>query len=212
MRVGHLRRCGHRRVGTLCVVRGCLSVGTNGLPAAPVAVFFNTGTTPTCAVTGSVVRLVLYLSRLVSSSPRMDPCLGIMVVRGCGMAGTRGLVPTTGISRRVSLTSGRTSKAKGVGFVLGNTVALKARSKTGMRVRRLMKSSGVCVFKGVPSSVVGLCSRGGRSRGTKCSPGGCCRNSRRVHELISFVEDRRLVRLNSPISLGELFGRLAKGS
>lgn len=171
-----------------------------------MAFVFNTGTTPTCIVTGSVVRLLLYLRRLVGGSPRISPCVGIIVIRGCGMDTTRGLVPTYSVSRRVSLTSGRTDKAKGVGFVLGNTMALKAVSNTGIRVDRLMNGSGVCVFKRSDRRIVRRC------RGTSCYSESFCRGSRHVHHTMSFVMKGRLLSVKDRRRLEELRRRVMDGS
>ncbi len=181
VRIGHLRRCGHRRLGILGVVDRCRFVGGGpGTPFAPGACVFNTGTTPNCLFTGRIVRVVCGLSILLRGSPSIGSGLGVLFLRGCYMATTRVVVPSTSVDRRVSLTSARTSNANGVGLVVGNTIAVNARSNTGIRVRGRINSDGVVVFNVRAPRILHL-------RGRNCSPCTCCGGGPILHRTLSFV-------------------------
>lgn len=169
VRMGHLRRCGHRLLGVLRVVCLCGRVGRRPrVSFCPEAFVFKTGTTTKCLHTGRAVGLVGSMTSIMGGSEDVGKGLGIMFVRSCEMSGTRVLFTTTSIDRRVSATSGRTSNANGVGFVLGNTPALKAVSKTGMRVIRRIKRRGTFVFNLDSRRMVGC--RGGNN----CGPASIC--------------------------------------
>lgn len=143
---------------------------------------FNNGTTSTCCVTGRVVRLVGSMTGIVGGSPRVNSGLGIIFVPGCDIDLTRLVVPTTSLSRRVSLTKARTSNADGVGFTLGNTLAVNALSNTGIRVLSRINTSGVFVFNGATRRIRRLHHR-------NCGPHRCCRGSRRLRRILARVND-----------------------
>ena len=199
IQVKRLHEYKRQQMNALYAIYKYLEIKAGKIPARPITMIFGAKAAPAYTIAKDIIHLILCLSRLIDSDPRVSPYLKVVMVENYNVTKAEKLIPACDISEQISLASKEASGTGNMKFMLNGALTLGTRDGANVEIAQLVGEENIYSFGKSSQEVIRLYDQHAYSAAALYD------GDEEIARLVDFIVDRKMIRIGDVESLCRLY-------
>ena len=156
VQIKRLHEYKRQQMNALYAISRILAIRSGKIPARPVTMIFGAKAAPAYTIAKDIIHLILCLSELVKSDPRVAPHLRIVMVENYNVTEAGYIIPASDVSEQISLASKEASGTGNMKLMLSGAVTLGTLDGANVEIRDLVGEENIAIFGRHSDEVISL--------------------------------------------------------